>query len=185
MLRNNYGQPSTFSLHHMMPSHTLWFVPPPPAQETLNKIVRALSQKYQAPVFEPHLTLLDDIPITETAAVKKTRQLAGKITPFTVELAEVSASTTYDHCVFVRVKATAALLQANMGAKKIFAAENTPFTPHISLLYGNYPVDLRIKIAAAIKLPPQFSFPINMITIVPNTDEPAGWSHLAEIHFGG
>lgn len=165
----------------MQKLYSLWITPETKLQNNLKQIVDSLADKYGSPKFEPHMTLLGDVEIDLDTMVKKTKSLASKLTPFQVELGPVSFSTTYFQSVFVRVKANAQLMQANLTAKEIFGQENNVFMPHISLLYGDQDMQLREKAASKIQLPSIQSFKVDQIVITPSTKDPAEWEHLAEI----
>lgn len=164
-----------------MAKYTLWVMPPDPVKSILQKIILDLSKKYKTPSFEPHMTLLGDIEVSEEEIMAGTKKLALMLKPFNLALGEVSFSTTYFQSVFVRVKSSAKLMQANLLAKQIFNIENTLFMPHISLLYGNHDMEAREKIAAEIKLPVDLSFQADKIIIIPTTENPKDWHHLAEV----
>lgn len=162
--------------------YCLWIIPPVEVTKLLNSIIKKFSKKYKSPVFEPHVTLLDGIYAPKDKALSGTKELFSQIKPFSLSFGEVSFSTTYYQCVFVRIKATAPLMHANLLAKKIFNAKNDIFMPHISLLYGNHPMKLRERLAAEINLP-KVSFKSEKMIVVPSTDDPRDWKHLVEYNF--
>lgn len=164
-----------------MARYTLWVVPAEPVKSILQKIILDLSKKYKTPNFEPHMTLLGDIEVSEEEILAGTKKLASMLKPFNLALGEVSFSTTYFQSVFVRVKSNAKLMQANLLAKQIFNLPNNLFMPHVSLMYGVDDMETREKIAAEIKLPADLSFQADKIIIIPTTKDPKDWHHLAEI----
>lgn len=161
--------------------YSLWIIPSSELKKSLDGIIKGLSKKYKFPEFEAHMTLLGDVNLEKKIMIQKARELSNSIKPFTVQLGEISFSTTYFQSVFVRVNATASLMEANLKAKEIFKVDNKVFMPHISLLYGNHSMNLREKITAEIKLPKNKFFKANSIIVVPSTKNPAEWKHLAEI----
>lgn len=161
--------------------YTIWIVPSPSIKKDLDKIIIKLAKKYKSPIFEPHMTLLGDIEIDEKTMIEKAKILASKLKSFSLELGEISFSTTYFQSVFIRVKSTAKLMEANLKAKEIFGRENKVFMPHMSLLYGEQEMKLREKIIPTIKLPKNKIFIVDKIVVVPSTKDPKEWKHLAEI----
>lgn len=165
----------------MKKRYSLWIIPPSDLKRIIDEIILKLSKEYKSPKFEAHTTLLDGINSDEKTIIKGTKALASELKTFPLQLGEISFSTTYFQSVFVRVKSTDELLEANLKAKKIFQMDNKVFMPHISLLYGNHQMKLREKIASEIELPKYKYFKAEKIIVVPSTQNPAEWVHLAEI----
>jgi 2'-5' RNA ligase len=163
--------------------YSLWIIPSSSLKKSLDEIILKLAEKYKSPKFEAHMTLLGDIDSDEETIIQKTKRFASKIKTFPLELGEISFSTTYFQSVFVRVKSTAKLLDANLKAKRIFRMDNNVFMPHISLLYGNHGMILREKIVSEIELSKTKDFKADNIIIVPSTNNPNEWKHLAKIPF--
>lgn len=134
-------------------------------QQKLNQVVKSLAKKYNAPVFEPHMTLLGGIQENEEMVVKRTERLVSQLRPFRLTLGKIEFSTTYFQSVFIRVNATACLMEAYIKTQKLFNKDkDTLFMPHISLMYGNHKMSLREKIAQKIKLP-KLSFAAKSICV--------------------
>ncbi len=163
--------------------YSLWITPSGQLKTGLQKIINSLADEYNSPKFEPHMTLLGDVEMDLESMVEKTKALASKLAPFQVELGQASFSTTYFQSVFVRVKASAQLMRANLAAKEIFEQDNNVFMPHISLLYGDHDMELREEIASKISLPETKLFEADKIIITPSTQDPKDWEHLAEVPF--
>lgn len=164
--------------------YALLIIPPPEIKIILEKIILQLSDKYKGPKFETHLTLLGRIDSDEKTIIEKTKELAQQIKPFFLTLGEISFSNTYFQSVFVRIKSTAELMDANLKAKEKFHMDYCIFMPHISLLYGNHSMKLREKITSEIELPQNLYFTVDKIIVTPDTNNPADWKHLAEINLG-
>lgn len=164
--------------------YSLLIIPPPEIKVILEKIILQLSNKYKGPKFEAHMTFLGRIDSNEKAIIEKTKELAQQIKPLFLTLGEISFSNTYFQSVFVRLKSTAELMDANLKAKEIFQIDDRVFMPHISLFYGNHSMELREKIVSEIELPPNLSFTADKIVVTPDTDNPADWKHLAKINLG-
>ncbi len=161
--------------------YSLWVTPTSSLKKSLDELILKLSKKYRSPKFEAHMTLLGNIDSDEKTMIKKTKELTSETKTFSLQLGEISFSTTYFQSVFVRVKSTDELMEANLKAKKIFQMDNNVFMPHISLLYGNHQMKLREKIASEIELPKYKYFKAEKVIVVPSTQNPTEWKHLAEI----
>ncbi|SRR5258708_11570565 len=161
--------------------YSLWVVPPPEISDLLQKLITNLSSKYNSPSFEPHMTLLGNISSDKKPMLEKANTLVSKLKPLPLSLSEISFSTTYFQSVFVRVKATAELMNANLIAKDIYQTDNSVFMPHISLIYGNHSMEERGKIVSEVILPKNITFNAEEIIVIPSTQNPNEWTHLAEL----
>src|SRR2546423_2513650 len=124
-----------------------WLVPAKPEGELFNELIRILSKQFDAPAFEPHLTLL----VTPQA-----RQLPKEILrkihagPIRLAVREIAFSSKFTKTLFVRFQPNSALgkLIRDLGGHS-----RTLRDPHLSLLYKKLPVGVKREIAASIKLP--------------------------------
>ena len=162
--------------------YSLWLEPDAKIKNQLQEIICKLAKQHRLPFFEPHITLLGGIETKEEKAISNAEKIAAAFDKFPLVLGEVSFSTTYFQSVFVRVKASAKLMEANIMAKKLFGMENNVFMPHISLLYRDHKMELREKIASRIKLQ-KLDFLAEKIIVIPESINPADWVHLAEDSF--
>ncbi len=151
----------------MKKKYSLWIRPTGQIDTVLQDWVHHLSEKFAGPLFKPHMTLLGSFSAVKEEAIEKTNQLVKQLTPFPIDLQGISFSTTYYQNVFVRVKSSAKLLEANLLAKEIFGMSNHVFMPHISLLYGNHSMQEREMIVKDILLKEPLSFMAEAIEIVP------------------
>jgi len=60
-------------------NYSLWLKPSGPVATKLAKEIQAQSAAYGGPLFEPHVTLLPDIPTDKAEAMAKSQQLAEKL----------------------------------------------------------------------------------------------------------
>lgn len=158
-------------------------MPDQEVQKTLTSIVEELAQKYSGPVFEPHMTLLGDLPLSKEDVVSRTRKLASVLKPFPITLGKVECSTTYFQNVFVRVNTSALLLSAYIRARDLFDIDaHRFFMPHISLLYGDHSMQERTRIAETVHLSP-LSFTANTLRIMTSGGDVSSWDTIEEIQF--
>ncbi len=167
-----------------MDKQTIWIIPQEPLKKQLEDIVAYLSQKFESPVFEPHMTLLGDVEMERSEFMEKCSKLSRVIEPFPLELGEVSFSTTYFQSVFVRVRSTAPLMEANIKAKEIFGVENNFFMPHISLLYGEHSMETRSAASSNVELREGTAFTADSFVVTQASLEPSEWVHLEELELG-
>lgn len=159
--------------------YSIWLIPNEPVYSKLRTVIYDLATSHGNPAFEPHLTLLGDIEGEVPDIKQKMQSLVESAIALELTLSEVSISTTFFQSVFVRVKSTAALMQLNMDAKKLFNLENNFFMPHISLFYGGS-LKEREMLSKEINLEKE-NFKVAKLVLAPVTEDPRDWEILAEI----
>jgi 2'-5' RNA ligase len=137
--------------HMKNPVCVYWLVPAKPYSELLREMICVLAEQFDAPRFEPHLTLLvahED----RQAARKILRQVQGS--PIRLKISGVSASSKFTKTLFIRFKSSRALnrlvVDLTHAIKKRAKALRDP---HVSLLYGKMSVAVKKELACTIQLP--------------------------------
>ena len=127
--------------------YSLWVVPPEPVHGRVAGIISGLAEKYGAPSFEPHMTLLGDISTGRRGATKKASELADSLRPFSVRLTDIGCLDTHFRCMFIRAEETPRLMAANERARELFGRQSgQKFMPLISILYGDFPPAMKERI---------------------------------------
>ncbi len=147
----------------MKETFSLWIMPEGKIYEQLSSLIASLSKRYNAPLFEPHITLLGPVEEERETAISKTSLLASSLTSFEVKLENPSYLNEYFRCVFLKVENSLPLQEANKKAQEVFNHKQEFFFPHLSLLYGNYSESLKKKIVEEIDDKYSFSFKVNAI----------------------
>ena len=119
-------------------TYHLWLKPSGPTYDGLATTIQELAQELNAPVFEPHVTLLS-LEGTEREHVRRTKELARQLKAFLVVLTGLSYQDEYFQCSLLNVQRSAQVMNANALAKQVFQQAEKAYTPHLSLLYGLYP----------------------------------------------
>ena len=119
-------------------TYHLWLKPSGATYDGLAATIQELARELNAPVFEPHVTLLS-LEGTEREHVRRTKELARQLKPFLVILTGLSHQDEYFQCFFIDVERSAQVLKANALAKQVFQQAERAYAPHLSLLYGLYP----------------------------------------------
>lgn len=116
-----------------------------------SRIIRKLSKQFDAPSFEPHVTLLGSIEGREKEIIVKTKKLASGIKSFKLRFASIEYQRNYFRALFIKVRRTKQIIEANKMARKIFKIKNKKrYMPHLSLLYGKFPISFKKKIIKEI-----------------------------------
>jgi len=147
--------------------YSVWLIPPESVYTAINDVISSLRSRYsdpvvqyQAPSFEPHLTLLGRLLGPEMEIISKTQKFASRIRPFNISLDTLGdLDGDYFRCVFVRAKKTEELMSANSIAGQIFDRGSDPkYMPHMSLIYGCFLPEVRKRIiATANQLDPRIA----------------------------
>jgi 2'-5' RNA ligase len=165
---------------------SLWLVPDGAAAEIYQAIIDRLAREYGGPVFPPHLTLFGSITVDEAEALERARRLAAAAAPFTVEVDGIDVDATYFQSLFATVRATDALLALRQAAERTFdAPPGERYRPHISLLYGFFPDDVKQAIVRDLRrsLPP--SFVTRTLLVNQSGDSVADWRTALRVGLGG
>jgi len=130
-----------------------WLIPSEPAHSFFQRIINDLARRYEAPVFEPHLTVHVGADRADAAA----KALEKAATEF--ELVRqiplgIHQSDEFIKTLFVQFAMTAQLGKIN-GIIRYAASDSSQYelNPHLSLLYKNLPAATRSELAASITLP--------------------------------
>jgi 2'-5' RNA ligase len=130
-----------------------WLIPSEPARSFFQKIINDLARRYDAPVFQPHVTIhvgADQTDAVESAITEATRGIKLiSLTPIGVDHSDEFIKT-----LFVQFITTAELQQANELVRE--AANDSSryeLKPHLSLLYKNLGVATRRELATSIAVP--------------------------------
>ncbi|KAF9589162.1 hypothetical protein IFM89_019478 [Coptis chinensis] len=82
-------------------SYSVWAIPPDHITERLKKIMLHLRSEFLSPEFEPHITLVGAIELTESDAVKKFKSAWEAVKSYNVTVTSVSTGTFRYQCVFL------------------------------------------------------------------------------------
>jgi len=163
--------------------YSIWSIPPDPINSKLRDIIENLSNDFNGPIFEPHMTILGNIELDLQQITEKVKSIATKYLRLELSLGPISFSTTYFQNILVRVNSTAKLMQLNLDLKQALNVKNDVFMPHISLLYGNHEMTIREKASQNLKVLDD-KFVVNKLVITPSTPNPSEWIHSATILLG-
>jgi hypothetical protein len=129
-----------------------WLLPAPAPRDVFRSLVHELAARYEAPEFEPHLTLCagDFDPSFDFASVQE-----RDLPPFIeLEVDSIEQSEKYTKTLFVRFKPNAELSALRKSIADLLEEEaDGSFDPHVSLMYKTMPAHDRAKLAASVALP--------------------------------
>lgn len=133
-----------------------WLIPEKKICDEFRKIITELSSKYNTSSFEPHVTLLTGITLSEDEVIKRAKQLADKLKPFKVSLDFVDFDNALLSAIVCWLQQNKGLENLHKEAAELFEIkEAREYRPHISLMYGDFPEiainDVNLKLSETNK----------------------------------
>jgi hypothetical protein len=129
-----------------------WLIPAEPARSFFKRTIVDLARRYNAPVFEPHMTIYvgsDRVEAEEVIA-----KAIGTCRLLQAKVLKVCQSGEFIKTLFVQFAMDTKLQQRNEMIRD--AAQDSSdyqLNPHISLLYKKMSILVRRQLAHSIKLP--------------------------------
>ena len=157
--------------------YSLWLLPPPRQSAAWRALIRRLAAAFDAPAFEPHVTLLGGIAGPPSQVLAAAREWAAAAPPPSAHPRTLACLDEYYRCVFVELDKTPALLAARRRAEDVFHHERGDYSPHLSLLYGRLDAAAKQRAVAAVAEPFDEPFPLPSAALVEMDagDPPADW----------
>ena len=130
-----------------------WLIPSEPAHGFFQRIITDLARRYDAPVFEPHVTVHIGADQADAAA-KALEKVASESELVRLTPLRIDQSDEFIKTLFVQFGMTAELRKIN-GIIRSTANDLSQYElkPHLSLLYKNLSAATRSELAASITLP--------------------------------
>lgn len=163
--------------------YALWLRPFGDAAFQLKQRIKKLSEQFQTPVFEPHVTLLSGLKRGETELIQLTDTLAKSLSPFHIELTEADYHDHYYQSLFIHVKRTTAFVKAQETAEKLFdCVSDVKYRPHVSLMYGDISTEEKNKVLNKMDRFYPIKFPVHSLLLIEASGAVEEWKkiHTAE-----
>ena len=130
-----------------------WLIPAEPAHSFFQGIINELVRRYDAPVFEPHVTVHvggDRVNSARNALAEAARGCKR----ITLKTLEIDHSDVFIKTLFVEFAPDAELRRlSNIVRSAACDSSQYELKPHLSLLYKNMAAATRRGLAASIKVP--------------------------------
>jgi len=127
-----------------------WLCPASGAREFFAGLVKELAERYEAPRFEPHVTLSGD-EMDESHAAEILHNLSIR-EAIELQIEGIEVSDKYTKTLFVQFRSTPEVAALSAEIQKARAARYE-LNPHLSLLYKEMPGSAKDEAARAISLP--------------------------------
>lgn len=166
-------------------TYSLWLVPgtETPAHRQLRATITELADRVEdAPVFEPHVTVIGGIDGERVALEETTRTLAARTAPLELAFEGVRWLTTRHQCVFLSVEPTLDLMEVRRWAREAIDRSTAAYHPHLSLVYSEMYLTERRDVAQSIDtagLPGRITY--QSLALVDTTGPESAWETLVSI----
>jgi 2'-5' RNA ligase len=131
-----------------------WLIPAENEKRQLAALIRDLAQRYDAPVFEPHVTLYTRDDSEEDARRLLARMSAERAVELSV--GGIAYSDKFTKTLFVQFEKNADAQRLSDGfGESSHSARQYDFDPHLSLLYADISDATKAREARATRLPLQ------------------------------
>src|SRR5207249_8360158 len=130
-----------------------WLIPAEPARRFFQGVINDLARRYDAPLFEPHVTVHVGSNRAD-AAESAISQAARAYKPIKLKALEIGHSSEFIKTLFVQFALNTELRRLNEIIRD--AAQDSShyeLKPHLSLLYMKMPAPARRQLADSIKVP--------------------------------
>jgi hypothetical protein len=130
-----------------------WLIPTEPAYCSFQGIINDLAGRYDAPVFEPHMTIYVGADRGD-AASRALGDAVHECTRITLNPTQIDQSEEFTKTLFVEFALTTQLRQLNEVIRNA-ANDSSQYElkPHLSLLYKKLAAETRHDLTASIKVP--------------------------------
>jgi 2'-5' RNA ligase len=166
-------------------SYALWIIPPGEAYTLTNGYIARLSKSFHLPKFEPHVTVLAGLRLEQASQM---RALAGGLAPFRVRLArEAEYLDEYFRCLFLPAHQMAELMDLFSKVSELFGYQGRPYFPHLSLAYGDLPVETKQEMIRELGPIPPIQFEARAISLVHGSQAipPESWRVVERFQLSG
>ena len=130
-----------------------WLIPSEPARRYYQSLICDLAQRYNAPQFEPHVTVHVGVDCTD-AVDEGLSKAARRCERIVLQALEVRGSSEFTKTLFVHFAMTPELHRFNHSIRTaVRDSSDYQLSPHLSLLYKRISMQDRHLLTHSIELP--------------------------------
>lgn len=171
--------------HSRTSGYALWLKPENEVYDVLENIISRLAETYDAPYFEPHITVAGSIPLSAEAIVEMMHHVRLQCEPMTLHLTETAVEDNYFRSLYVHIAPNEALLALRERCLTELRLEHKPYIPHVSLLYKKLEESEKQKILEQVGSRFDLVFSPSSLYLM-QTEGPVGqWKEVARVSLGG
>ena len=155
-------------------SYSIWLMPDGKDKDQLKTTIISLASDFNAPFFNPHVTLVGGFLGKEKQLLKKMKIISKKIPSFIVSFDGIDYLNDFFCSLFLKVKLNDQLIRARDIASKELDLIKDNYMPHLSLIYGNYNSIQKENMISRVSSIP-ISFSVNKIFLAYNDEINLMW----------
>ena len=141
------------TLHEPKSFLAYWLVPAEPFRQFFASTITDLAARFDAPLFQPHVTVYAGRKGDENPEEVLRGALAG-CEPFRLLVRDIQCSDEFTKTVFVQLEPSPDLLRLNRAFQQASALHHEyELNPHLSLIYKKMTPDARIEAASSVRVP--------------------------------
>ncbi|MGM0546234.1 MAG: 2'-5' RNA ligase family protein [Bacteroidota bacterium] len=162
-------------------TYSLWLEPTGDIVYKLQERIKQLSQKFNTPLFSPHVTLLGGLTASQTELVPLIETLASSVAPFEVKLTKAGYLNTFYQALFIHVEQSQDLKKLHGKACRIIDCPDeykNHYMPHLSLLYGELTQKEKERILNNIGREFHLRFTAKKLVLIQTDDKPNKWKKI-------
>ncbi len=161
--------------------YALWLKPESEVRDILKRIIDGLAADYDAPVFEPHITIASGIRMSVDEMVGRLESVAKSAQPMTLYLGDTDFRDSYYRALFVRIAPNDALLALRERSLREFRLEHEPYLSHISLMYKEMAPEEKQQVIERVGKRFDLVFIPDKIHLVRVSGPPETWEELLHV----
>ena len=132
---------------------TYWLIPAEPARSHFASLINNLAAGFDAPIFEPHLTLYVTKAENEDPSELLNR-LLGENEAYRLSIGGIDCSDEFTKTLFVQFEPDESLIDLSVNFRRASVCQNEyQLNPHLSLIYKTMARETQNEIARSISLP--------------------------------
>lgn len=138
--------------------HAIWLTFAKNDRDYLRKIIDDISEKHNAPKFEPHITVYGLVNSEIKLIDKIAKEAVLNCNSFVVRKSEILQSDELWKTIYIELKMNDSLELIHENLKKHFEKiSKYEFKPHISLIYKILPIEEKIRIINELDIKEEFT----------------------------
>ena len=170
-----------------MTSCMTWLVPAAgPERDRLAGAIGRLAAEHAAPVFAPHVTLVDAFDAPEDEVSRELERLVAGVPPFEVFLAGFGHEQAFFRSLYLRAEPSARLTALHAAGASAWGLDLPPYRPHLSLLYSDLPEDRKPAVIAALGMTLPVTIRVDAAELWTDfREDVARWHRVARVPLAG
>lgn len=137
--------------------YAIWLTFSKNDRDFLKSVIDKISEKYNAPKFEPHITIYGLLNSKMSLIDSVIKEVSQNSNSFLVKKSEILQSDVLWKTVYIELEMNQQLRIIHNSLKKYFEKIlKYEFSPHISLIYKILPIEEKIKIINELNIKNEF-----------------------------